>query len=86
MSYMPREKLLFVTDVFNQWFDGQHPNDPPPGLVSPYYAALGDNLKRLHLEVERIAPCHGRGVVSIDLLKKALEGTVQAPTIDPTGY
>jgi len=86
MSYMPKEKLLFVTDVFNQWFDGQHPNDPPPGLVSPYYAALGDNLKRLHLDVERIAPCHGRGVVSIDLLKKALEGTVQAPTIDPTGY
>ena len=86
MSYMPKEKLLFITDVFNVWYDGPHFNDPPPGLVTPYYAALGDNLKRLNLDVERIAPCHGKEVVSVDLLKKALEGTVQAPTIDPTGY
>jgi len=82
MSYLPKEKILFITDIFNQ-FGEPRPNDPPPGIVSPYYNALGDNLKRLNLEVERLAPSHGKEVVSIDVLKKALEGKVQAPPIVP---
>jgi glyoxylase-like metal-dependent hydrolase (beta-lactamase superfamily II) len=82
MSYLPKEKILFITDIFNQ-FGEPRPNDPPPGIVSPYYAALGDNLKRLNLDVERLAPSHGKEVVSIDVLKKALEGKVQAPPVVP---
>jgi glyoxylase-like metal-dependent hydrolase (beta-lactamase superfamily II) len=85
MSYMPKEKLLFITDIFNQ-FGEPRPNDPPPGIVTPYYSALGDNLKRLNLDVEWIAPSHGKGVVSADLLKTALVGTVQAPPVQPAGY
>jgi glyoxylase-like metal-dependent hydrolase (beta-lactamase superfamily II) len=85
MSYMPKEKLLFITDIFNQ-FGEPRPNDPPPGIVTPYYAALGDNLKRLNLDVEWIAPSHGKGVVSADLLKTALVGTVQAPPVAAAGY
>jgi len=85
ISYMPKEKLLFITDIFNQ-FGEPRPNDPPPGIVTPYYAALGDNLKRLNLDVEWIAPSHGKGVVSADLLKTALVGTVQAPPVQPAGY
>jgi len=85
MGYMPKEKLLFITDIFNQ-FGEPRPNDPPPGIVTPYYAALGDNLKRLNLDVEWIAPSHGQGVVSADVLKKALVGTVQAPIVQPAGY
>jgi glyoxylase-like metal-dependent hydrolase (beta-lactamase superfamily II) len=80
MSYLPKEKILFITDIFNQ-FGEPRPNDPPPGIVTPYYAALGDNLKRLHLDVQQIAPSHGKGVVPVELLNKALEGTVQAPTV-----
>ena len=82
MSYLPKEKILFITDVFNQ-FGEPRPNDPPPGIVSPYYAALGENLKRLNLDIERLAPSHGKEVVSIDVLKKALEGKVQAPAVVP---
>jgi glyoxylase-like metal-dependent hydrolase (beta-lactamase superfamily II) len=82
MSYLPKEKILFITDIFNQ-FGEPRPNDPPPGIVSPYYAALGDNLKRLNLDVQQLAPSHGKGVVSIDLLTKALEGKVQAPAVNP---
>jgi glyoxylase-like metal-dependent hydrolase (beta-lactamase superfamily II) len=80
MSYLPKEKVLFITDIFNQ-FGEPRPNDPPPGIVTPYYGALGDNLKRLNLDVERIAPAHGKAVVSVDVLRKTLDGTVQDPPI-----
>ena len=79
MSYVPQEKLLIITDIFND-FGEPRPNDPPRGIVSPYYAALGDRIRQLKLDVQRIAPSHGKGVVPADMLWKALEGTVQAPT------
>jgi hypothetical protein len=30
MSYLPRERVLFITDIFNE-FGEPRPNDPPPG-------------------------------------------------------
>ena len=72
-----------ITDIFND-FGMPRPNDPPPGLVSPYYAALGDRIRQLKLDVERLAPSHGKGVVSAEVLRKALEGTVQAPPVPPS--
>ena len=78
MSYLPKEKLLIITDIFND-FGEPRPNDPPPGIVSPYYAALGDRIRRLKLDVEQIAPSHGKGVVPAAVLTKLLQGTVQAP-------
>lgn len=80
MGYLPQERLLIITDIFND-FGEPRPNDPPPGLVSPYYAALGDRVRQLKLNVERIAPSHGRGIVPADMLWKALQGKVQAPQI-----
>ncbi len=82
MSYLPKEKVLFITDIFNQ-FGEPRPNDPPAGIVTPYYAALGANLKRLNLEVQQIAPSHGKAVVSVDILNKLLVGKVEAPPIVP---
>ena len=78
MSYIPQEKLLIITDIFND-FGEPRPNDPPPGVVSPYYAALGARVRQLKLDVVRIAPSHGKGIVAADRLWKALEGNVQAP-------
>ena len=78
MGYVPQERLLLITDIFND-FGEPRPNDPPAGIVSPYYAALGERIRQLKLDVQRIAPSHGKGIVSADLLKRALEGTVQAP-------
>ena len=78
MGYVPQEQLLLITDIFND-FGEPRPNDPPAGIVSPYYAALGERIRQLKLDVQRIAPSHGKGVVSAELLKRALEGTVQAP-------
>ena len=78
MSYLPKEKLLLITDIFND-FGMPRPNDPPPGIVSPYYAALGERMKELKLDVERLAPSHGTGAVPVAVLTKALQGKVQAP-------
>ena len=78
MSYVPQEKLLIITDIFND-FGEPRPNDPPPGLVSPYYAALGERVRQLKLDVQKIAPSHGRGLVPADMLWKAVQGKVQAP-------
>src|ERR1019366_8058204 len=77
MSFLPKEKILFITDIFNQ-FGEPRPTDPPPGIVSPYYAPLGENLKRWNLAVQHLAPSQGKGAVPGELLRKALEGTVQA--------
>ena len=78
MSYLPREKMLMITDIFND-FGEPRPNDPPAGIVSPYYAALGERIRMLKLDVERIAPSHGKGLLPAAVLTKALQGTVQAP-------
>jgi len=80
MGYIPQEKLLIVTDIFND-FGEPRPNDPPSGVVSPYYAALGDRVRQLKLDVERIAPSHGKSTVPAERLWKALEGKVEAPRV-----
>jgi glyoxylase-like metal-dependent hydrolase (beta-lactamase superfamily II) len=82
MSYLPKERFLFITDIFNQ-FGEPRPNDPPSGIVTPYYASLGDNLKRLNLDPVMIAPSHGKEAVSADVLKKLLVGKVEAPPVEP---
>jgi glyoxylase-like metal-dependent hydrolase (beta-lactamase superfamily II) len=78
MSYLPREKVLCITDIFND-FGMPRPNDPPPGVVSPYYAALGDRIRQLKLDIQWLAPSHGTGAQPVSVLMKALEGTVSAP-------
>jgi glyoxylase-like metal-dependent hydrolase (beta-lactamase superfamily II) len=78
MSYLPREKVLMITDIFND-FGEPRPNDPPPGIVSPYYAALGARIRQLKLDVERLVPSHGTGALPAAALTKLLQGTVQAP-------
>ena len=82
MSYLLNEKLLLITDVFND-FGMPRPNDPPPGLVSPYYAALGDRIKALKLDVQWLAPSHGTKINPVSRLNGLLQGTVQAPPVKP---
>ena len=82
MSYLPQEKLLMITDIFND-FGMPRPNDPPAGLVSPYYAALDARLKELKLDVERLAPSHGRAVVPFSQFAEKVQGRVQAPAPRP---
>ena len=82
MSYLPKEKLLMITDIFND-FGMPRPNDPPAGLVSPYYAALDARLKELKLDVQQLAPSHGRAVVPFSQFMEKVQGKVQPPAPRP---
>jgi glyoxylase-like metal-dependent hydrolase (beta-lactamase superfamily II) len=56
MVYLPKEKLLVETDVYNP----PPPNAPPPASVNPNWVTLADTIKRLGLTVDQILPLHGR--------------------------
>ena len=65
MGYLPAEKLLIEADVFTPGAA----NAPPPATPNPFTVNLHENLQRLKLDVDRIAPLHGRLVTRVDLLK-----------------
>ena len=65
MAYMPKEKLLIEADVFTPGAT----NAPPPPTPNVFTVNLYENLGRLKLSVEQIAPLHGRLVTMGDLLK-----------------
>jgi glyoxylase-like metal-dependent hydrolase (beta-lactamase superfamily II) len=63
MAYLPAERILIETDAYNP-----PPADAPPApAVSPLFVTLHDNIQRLKLDVDRIAPLHGRLVTMNDL-------------------
>ena len=89
MTYMPKEKLLFETDLLDDVDEAslraglRNPNVPPAGIVNPYTWALWENIQRLHLDVQQIVLCHGHAPVPIDALKQRVSGKVEDATIQP---
>lgn len=66
VAYLPKDKLVFVADLF-----GIPPQGPiPPG--TPANREFSDKLKKLGLDVQTIAPAHGK-MGTIKDLQKALE-------------
>jgi glyoxylase-like metal-dependent hydrolase (beta-lactamase superfamily II) len=65
MAYLPTERLLIEADVFTP----PAQNAPPPAAPNPFSVNLHENIERLKLTVDRIAPLHGRIVPLGDLLK-----------------
>jgi glyoxylase-like metal-dependent hydrolase (beta-lactamase superfamily II) len=65
MAYLPKEKILIEADAFTP----PAPNAPPPSPPNPYTTNLHDNIERLKLSVDQIAPLHGRLVAMADLLR-----------------
>jgi glyoxylase-like metal-dependent hydrolase (beta-lactamase superfamily II) len=65
MAYLPKEKILIEADVFTP----PPPNTPPPSTPNPFSVNLYDNIQRLKLTVEQIAPLHGRVIALADLQK-----------------
>jgi len=64
-AYLPKEKLIFVSDLFSIPISGPVPE------ASPTTREFASKIKELGLQVERIAPAHGR-VGTIADLNKAL--------------
>jgi len=66
VAYLPKEKVLFVADLF-----GIPPQGPiPPG--TPANRDFSDKIKKLGIDVQTIAPAHGK-VGTIKDLQKALD-------------
>jgi len=63
MAYLPKERLLVEVDVYTP----PAPNAPPPASPAPAAVNLYENILRLNLDVDRIAPLHGRLVTVADL-------------------
>jgi flavorubredoxin len=62
--YLPKEKILFQSDLFNPIIPGaEHPvalDAVYHGIASRDTASLLRNIQRLGLKVERVAGSHGR--------------------------
>jgi len=67
MVYLPKEKLLIEADAFTPGAA----NSPPPATPNPNHLNLIDNIERLQLAVDRIAPLHGRVVALSELYAAA---------------
>jgi hypothetical protein len=73
MAYLPSERLLIEADVFT----------PGPATApgpSPDALNLYENIRRLELQVGRIAPIHGRMAPYSDLLKAVGKEKKDAPS------
>jgi glyoxylase-like metal-dependent hydrolase (beta-lactamase superfamily II) len=55
MVYLPKDRLLVEGDAWTPTPQGAK----PPAAVNPLWINLDDNIRRLGLDVERIAPLHG---------------------------
>jgi glyoxylase-like metal-dependent hydrolase (beta-lactamase superfamily II) len=64
LIYLPKEKILIEADAFTP----PPPNAPVQASVNPFAKNLYENITRLKLDVEQIAPLHGR-LVKLDELR-----------------
>jgi glyoxylase-like metal-dependent hydrolase (beta-lactamase superfamily II) len=65
MAYLPHERLLVEADAFTPG----PPDAPPPATPNPFTVNLYENIQRLNLDVDQIAPIHGRLVPWSELLR-----------------
>ena len=63
MAWLPKEKLLVEVDVYTPL----QPNAQPPSTPNPVTVNLYENIQRLNLDVDMIAPLHGRLVTIAEL-------------------
>jgi len=66
--YLPKERILAEPDAFTA---PPTPTTPLVVTAVPYAAALYDNIQRLHLDVQTIAPLHGARTTDVAELAKA---------------
>ena len=69
--YLPAEKILGEPDAFTPPAQAGAPLIPPAVV---YAKALNDNIKRLKLDVQTIAPFHGNRTSTVAELEKAAGG------------
>jgi hypothetical protein len=67
VAYLPKERVLIEVDAYTPLdVDEAPPAVPPSPAVNLY-----ENIERLKLDIDRIAPLHGR-IVRFEDLKKTI--------------
>lgn len=66
--YLPNEKILIEADAYTP----TAANVPPPTSPNPYSVNLFDNIRKLKLNVERIAALHGPRIATLANLRAAI--------------
>ncbi|MEC4747272.1 MBL fold metallo-hydrolase [Methylomicrobium sp. Wu6] len=66
--YLPKEKILIEADAYTP----TTANVPPPSSPNPYSVNLFDNIRKLNLDVERIAALHGPRIATLANLRAAI--------------
>jgi glyoxylase-like metal-dependent hydrolase (beta-lactamase superfamily II) len=68
LIYFPKDKILSEADAYTP---PGNPNAPPPAMPNPTSVQLYDEIEALKLDVDQIAPLHGR-LTSMTELKKMI--------------
>lgn len=71
LVYLPGPRILVEADAYTP----TPPDAPPPATPPPNAVRLYDELQRLKLNVNTIAPIHGRGAVPLAELRKFIGRT-----------
>lgn len=71
MVYLPAERILIEVDAWTP----AAPGAPPPAAPSPFAVNLYENIRRLKLDVRRIAALHGPRVATLADLQAAIGQT-----------
>jgi glyoxylase-like metal-dependent hydrolase (beta-lactamase superfamily II) len=66
--YLPEEKILIEADAYTP----TAANVPLPASPNPYSVNLYDNIRKLKLDVDKIAALHGPRVATLDDLRAAI--------------
>ncbi len=67
IAYLPKEKLLFESDMYSP---GYAAGDPDLGYPHPWNVQLYNRIQQLKLDVERIVPTHGPVMPIADLQQR----------------
>lgn len=62
MAYLPKEKIAFQADLFNT-------HEPPPPVATPAMKSFYNQIQRMKLDVQTIAPVFGKPVPFGDFAK-----------------
>jgi glyoxylase-like metal-dependent hydrolase (beta-lactamase superfamily II) len=65
MAYLPQSRILVQADAYTPLPEGA----APPATPNPFHVMLHDNIQRLGLQVDQIAPLHGRAVPFSEFLR-----------------
>ena len=74
MAYLPEEKIAFQADLFNT-------HEPPPAEPTPAMQSFFNQIQRMSLDVETVAPSHGQPVPYSDFVEAMGDGAKLCETV-----